>query len=70
MLLALFTVGVVLAVARGLDFECGCFGKADATTVGWVKVLQNLGMLGVGVVACLRPAGTRTAPAGAPVEAA
>jgi len=44
-LLAVFTVGVALAMARGLDFECGCFGKASATRVGWGKLAQNLGML-------------------------
>jgi len=64
-LLALFTVGVLLAMVRGLNFECGCFGKADATTVGWVKVLQNLGMLGVGLLACQVPAPARRASSGA-----
>jgi putative oxidoreductase len=44
-LLAVFTVGVALAMARGLDFECGCFGKASSTRVGWGKLAQNLGML-------------------------
>ena len=42
-LLALFTVGVALAMARGLDFECGCFGKASSTRGGWGKLAQNLG---------------------------
>ena len=53
-LLAVFTVAVALAVARGLDFQCGCFGTADATRVGWGKLLQNTGLLAVGAVAALR----------------
>ncbi|HEX5042594.1 MAG TPA: MauE/DoxX family redox-associated membrane protein [Candidatus Polarisedimenticolaceae bacterium] len=45
LLLAVFTLGVASAMARGLDFECGCFGKGSATRVGWGKLAQNLGML-------------------------
>ena len=44
-LMAVFTLAVIAALARGLDFECGCFGTADATRVGAVKVVQNVGML-------------------------
>lgn len=53
-LLAVFTVAVAAAIARGLDFECGCFGTADATRVGYGKLLQNTGMLAVAAVATLR----------------
>ena len=45
LLLLVFTLGVASAMARGLDFECGCFGKASATKVGWGKLAQNVGML-------------------------
>jgi uncharacterized membrane protein YphA (DoxX/SURF4 family) len=54
-LLAGFTVGIVLAMARGLNFECGCFGTADGTRVGWTKLGENLGMLALAVVGSLRP---------------
>jgi uncharacterized membrane protein YphA (DoxX/SURF4 family) len=53
-LLAVFTVAVGLAIARGLDFECGCFGTADGTRVGLGKLLQNTGMLAVAAVGTLR----------------
>ena len=53
--MGVFTVAVLAAVIRGLDIECGCFGTADASRVGIVKVLQNLGFLLVAVVASLRP---------------
>ncbi len=52
-LLAGFTVGVALAMARGLNFHCGCFGTADATRIGWSKLGENLGMLALAVVGSL-----------------
>jgi hypothetical protein len=54
-MMALFTAAVLLAVIRGLDIECGCFGTSDASRVGLVKLLQNFGMLALAAVACLRP---------------
>ena len=53
-LMAAFTLLVVVSMFRGLDVECGCFGTADASRVGIVKALQNLGMLALAVVAGLR----------------
>ena len=54
-LLTVFTLGIALAMFRGLSFECGCFGKADSTSVGVVKLLQNTGMLVVAAVSLRRP---------------
>jgi putative oxidoreductase len=51
LLLAAFTAGVVAAMARGLSFDCGCFGKAGAATIGVQKLAENLGMLALGIVA-------------------
>jgi putative oxidoreductase len=56
LLLAVFTLGVAQAMVRGLDFECGCFGTADGTTVGFKKLGQNLVMLLVGWLASRRSA--------------
>ena len=53
-LLSVFTVAVLMAMVQGLDIECGCFGTADGTRVGLIKVLQNLGMLVLGLVGSLR----------------
>ncbi len=53
-MLAVFTVAVILAILRGLSIECGCFGKASASTVGAVKVAQNLGMLALALIASVR----------------
>jgi putative oxidoreductase len=44
-LLVAFTFGVAFAMARGLNFACGCFGTADGTRVGGTKLLENLVML-------------------------
>ncbi len=54
LLLAVFTAAVALAMMRGLSFECGCFGKDDTTSVGVVKLLQNVGMLAVAAIAMRR----------------
>ncbi len=42
-LMAGFTLAVGIAWARGLDFECGCFGKAIASRIGAAKFAQNTG---------------------------
>jgi putative oxidoreductase len=52
-LLTVFTIGVVAAVARGLSFDCGCFGKTGSAPVGLKKIAENLVMIGLGVVACV-----------------
>jgi len=52
--LAAFTLAVVIAMARGLDIECGCFGTSDGSRVGIVKVAQNLGLLAVAWLATRR----------------
>ena len=57
LILAVFTIGVLQAMARGLDFECGCFGTDDGTRVGFVKVLQNLGMLVLAWIGARAPTG-------------
>jgi uncharacterized membrane protein YphA (DoxX/SURF4 family) len=53
-LMVVFSAAVVCAMARGLNFECGCFGTADATRVGLTKLLENLGLLALSLIASLR----------------
>ena len=53
-MMAVFTLAVSAAVARGLDIECGCFGTADASRVGGMKLLENLLLTGAAFVASLR----------------
>lgn len=54
-LMAVFTVAVAAALVRGLNIECGCFGTSSASRVGVAKLLQNLAMLAVAVVATRAP---------------
>ena len=62
-MMLVFTVAVAAAVARGLDIECGCFGTADASTVGYTKLLENFGMILMAWIATLRPHSGADAPA-------
>ncbi|HJQ99598.1 MAG TPA: MauE/DoxX family redox-associated membrane protein [Candidatus Polarisedimenticolaceae bacterium] len=56
-LMTFFTVAVIAALARGLSFDCGCFGKSGAANLGAVKLLENVGMLVLGIVASLERRG-------------
>jgi len=53
-MMAVFTLAVASAMARGLDFECGCFGTADATRVGARKLVENLAFTSAALIASLR----------------
>lgn len=44
-LLIIFTIGVIIAWARGLDISCGCFSAIKEEKVGISKVLQNSGLI-------------------------
>lgn len=45
-LMAVFTVAVISALARGLDISCGCFTQdPTAARIGWWKVGENIGLL-------------------------
>lgn len=53
MLLTVFTIGVIQAMARGLSFDCGCFGRTGSATIGAKKLVENVAMTAVGVIAAL-----------------
>lgn len=36
-----FTILVMIAMIKGLDIECGCFGESS-TKVGLVKIIENM----------------------------
>ncbi len=50
-LMVAFTVFVGAAWARGLDFNCGCFGKAGAQAIGAKKFLENIALTALAAVA-------------------
>jgi uncharacterized membrane protein YphA (DoxX/SURF4 family) len=53
-LTVVFTIAVGAAWARGLDFRCGCFGKASAATIGPAKFAENVGYTLLAAIAALR----------------
>lgn len=55
LLMVLFSVVVAIALARGLDVECGCFGTMDSTRVGAQKLAENTGLTILALLGTLRP---------------
>jgi putative oxidoreductase len=53
-MLVAFTVGIAYAMARGLNFECGCFGTGSSTHVGWGKLGENVAMLALAALGSQR----------------
>lgn len=52
-MLSLFIVAVGINMARGLDISCGCFDTVEGRVIGVRLLLEDLGMIGLGVVAML-----------------
>ena len=53
-MMLVFTVAVAAAWARGLDFRCGCFGKAGAQSIGARKFLENVALTLLATAAATR----------------
>lgn len=49
-LLGVFTIMVFIAMIRGLNIECGCFGTKGGQKVGLLKILENLIYLVIGIL--------------------
>ncbi|MCZ7604386.1 MAG: MauE/DoxX family redox-associated membrane protein [Melioribacteraceae bacterium] len=48
-LMSAFTIMIFIAVLRGLDIDCGCFGTNNSQNVGIVKIIENLGLIILGL---------------------
>lgn len=48
-LLLFFIVAIVIALSQNLNIDCGCFGKDHATPVSWMKVLEDICLLLLGL---------------------
>jgi uncharacterized membrane protein YphA (DoxX/SURF4 family) len=68
-LMVLFVGVVGVALARGLDIECGCFGTSDGSRVGSTKLIENIGLLALAAIASLKPAEPRAAMQAQPLAA-
>jgi uncharacterized membrane protein YphA (DoxX/SURF4 family) len=42
LLLVVFVVGISVALARGIDAECHCFGQLHSVAVGWLTLARNM----------------------------
>jgi len=49
-LLVIFIFAIAISLARGLDIDCGCFGTVDGSKVGLMKILENIGLLLLGLI--------------------
>ena len=49
-LLIIFISAIFISILRGLDIECGCFGTVDGSKVGIIKILENAGLLVLGLI--------------------
>ncbi len=63
-LMILFIGAVSIALERGLDIECGCFGTRDGSRVGVLKIIEDvfillgfiwLSVFGPGFLALVKP---------------
>jgi uncharacterized membrane protein YphA (DoxX/SURF4 family) len=51
-----FIALIASVIARGIDLQCGCFGRdVEAATVGWPQLWRDVALLGAIVVAALEP---------------
>ncbi len=49
-LLIIFIAAIFISLLRGLDIDCGCYGTVDGSKVGLIKILENVGLLLLGLI--------------------
>ncbi len=49
-MLIVFIIAIGISLARGLNIDCGCFGTANGNEIGLIKLLQNIGLLVIGII--------------------
>ena len=49
-LLVVFIIAIGISMARGLNIDCGCFGTVGGTKIGIQKILENIGLLVLGLI--------------------
>ncbi len=60
-LLVFFIVLTAVTMLRGLDVDCGCFGSLSRKS-GWSVILEDLGMLALGLGLLLSPGSNKRKP--------
>ena len=62
-LMVLFLAALVQGALRGLQIDCGCFGRGVSASDGaslWVEVARDLGLLALGLQLALAPPDARS----------
>lgn len=49
MLLLFFIAAIIIALVRNLNIDCGCFGSDHTVLISWMKVLEDAGLLLLGL---------------------
>lgn len=49
-MLLLFIIAIGISLARGLNIDCGCFGTVGGAKIGVQKILENFGLLILGLL--------------------
>jgi uncharacterized membrane protein YphA (DoxX/SURF4 family) len=49
-LLLVFIIAIAISLGRGLNIDCGCFGTVGGTKIGIQKILENIGLLILGLI--------------------
>ena len=49
-MLIVFIIAIAISLARGLNIDCGCFGTVNGNEIGLIKLLQNIGLLAIGII--------------------
>lgn len=49
-LLVIFILAITISLFRGLNIDCGCFGTVEGSQVGLLKILENVGLLILGLI--------------------
>jgi putative oxidoreductase len=60
LLLGMFICLITLAILRGLKIDCGCFGSSHESLVGWTRVLEDIGLLVIGLFIFYRSIPSKT----------
>jgi putative oxidoreductase len=63
LLMALFTIAAVSAVARGIDISCGCFG-AESGRINVLTIARDLALLAAACLVVVLEANPRAASSG------
>ncbi|MGE5479496.1 MAG: MauE/DoxX family redox-associated membrane protein [Chloroflexota bacterium] len=73
-MLVVFVLGIISAMAQGLNINCGCYSNIAQQKVGFGKILENLGLSAVALYLIYskgdKYSADRAARASSPVETA